>query len=58
MLESVMFINKLSYILIALAFCSLTLNTTVLFGSDNVDGYDLDEILKKVEDANSRLETM
>jgi outer membrane lipoprotein-sorting protein len=53
-----MFINKFSYIIIALAFCSLTLNPTVSFGSDNIGGYDLDEILKKVEEANSRLETM
>ena len=58
LLESVMLINKFSYIFIALAFCSLTLNPTVSFGSDNVEGYDLDEILKKVEEANSRLETM
>ena len=53
-----MFIDKILYVIIALAFYSLTLNPTVSFGSDNVDGYDLDEILKKVEEANSRLETM
>ena len=58
MLESDMFINKFSHIIIALAFCFLTLNPTVSSGSDNVDGYDLEEILKKVEEANSRLETM
>ncbi len=58
MLESVMFINKFSYIIIALAFCSLTLNTTVSSGSDNIGDYDLEEILKKVEEANSRLKTM
>ena len=44
--------------MIALAFYSLTLNPAVSFGSDNVDGYNLEEILKKVEEANSRLETM
>ncbi|MGR3173056.1 MAG: LolA family protein [Candidatus Scalindua sp.] len=53
-----MFINKCSYIIIALAFYSLTLNPAVSFGSDNIDGYNLEEILKKVEEANSRLETM
>jgi outer membrane lipoprotein carrier protein len=58
MLESVMFINKFPYIIIALAFSSLTLNHAVSFGSDNVDGYDLEEILKKVEEANSQLKTM
>ncbi len=58
MLKSVMFIYKLSYIVIALAFCYLTLNPTVSSGSDNIGDYDLEEILKKVEEANSRLETM
>jgi len=58
MLESVMLINKLSYIIIALAICSLTLSPTVSSGSDNVGDYDLDEILTNVEEANSKLDTM
>ena len=58
MLKSAMFIYKLSYIVIALAFCFLTLNPTVSSGSDNIGDYDLEEILKKVEEANSRLKTM
>jgi outer membrane lipoprotein-sorting protein len=53
-----MFINKPSYIIIALAFCSLTLNPAVSSGSDNIGDYDLDEILVNVEEANSKLETM
>jgi outer membrane lipoprotein-sorting protein len=53
-----MFINKLSYIIIVLAFCSFTLNPTVSSGSDNVGDYDLDEILANVEEANSKLDTM
>jgi len=58
MLESVMFTNKLSYIIIALAFCSLTLSPAVSSGSDNVGDYDLDEILANVEEANSMMDTM
>ena len=58
MLESVMFINKLSYIIIALAFCSLALNPAVSPASENIGDYDLDEILLNVEEANSKLETM
>ena len=58
MLESAMFINKLSYIIIALAFCSFTLNPPVSSGSDNIGDYDLDEILTNVEEANSKLDTM
>ncbi len=58
MLESVMFINKLSYIIIALAFCSLVLNPAVSLASENIGDYDLDEILLNVEEANSKLETM
>jgi outer membrane lipoprotein-sorting protein len=53
-----MLINKLSYIIIALAICSLTLRPTVSSGSDNVGDYDLDEILSNVEEANSKLDTM
>ena len=58
MLESAMFINKLSYIIIVLAFCSFTLNPPVSSGSDNIGDYDLDEILTNVEEANSKLDTM
>ena len=53
-----MFINKLSYIIIVLAFCSFTLNPPVSSGSDNIVDYDLDEILTNVEEANSKLDTM
>jgi len=58
MLESAMFINKISYIIIVLAFCSFTLNPPVSSGSDNIGDYDLDEILTNVEEANSELDTM
>ena len=58
MLESAMFINKLSYIIIALAFCSFSLNPAISSGSENIGDYDLDEILVKVEEANSKLDTM
>ena len=58
MLESAMFINKISYIIIVLAFCSFTLNPPVSSGSDNIGDYDLDEILLNVEEANFKLETM
>ncbi len=58
MLESVMFINKLSYIIIFLAFCSLALNPAVSPASENIGDYDLDEILLNVEEANSKLESM
>ncbi len=53
-----MIINKFSYIIIALAFCSLMLKPAVSSGSDNIADYDLDEILVNVEKANSRLDTM
>jgi outer membrane lipoprotein-sorting protein len=53
-----MFINKISYIIIVLAFCSFTLNPPVSSGSDNIGDYDLDEILTNVEEANSKLDTM
>ncbi len=53
-----MFINKFSYIIIALLFCSLTLNPAISSGLDNIGGYDLEEILVNVEEANSKLETM
>ncbi len=53
-----MFINKLAYIVVALAFCSLTLNPAVSYGSENIGDYDLDEILVNIEEANSKLETM
>ena len=50
--------NKFFYIIIALAFCSLTLSPTVSSGADKVGGYDLDEILNRVEEANAGLKTM
>ena len=53
-----MFINKISYIIIVLAFCSFTLNPPASSGSDNIGDYDLDEILTNVEEANSKLDTM
>ena len=58
MLESAMFINKISCIIIVLAFWSFTLNPPVSSGSDNIGDYDLDEILTNVEEANSKLDTM
>ena len=58
MLESFMFINNLSYIIIALAFCFLTLNPAVSSGSDTIGDYGLDEILANVEEANSKMVTM
>ncbi len=58
MLESAMLINKISYIIIVLAFCSFTLNPPASSGSDNIGDYDLDEILTNVEEANSKLDTM
>lgn len=58
MLESVMLVNKLSYIIITLVFCSLALNQTVCSSSDNIGKYELDEILANVEEANSKLDTM
>jgi len=53
-----MFIYKFSNIIIALVFCSLTLNPAVSSGSDNIGDYSLDEILVNVEEANSKLDTM
>ncbi len=53
-----MFINKFSYIIIALVFCFLMLSPTVSSGSDSIGDYDLDEILVNIEEANSKLETM
>ncbi|ODS32751.1 MAG: outer membrane lipoprotein-sorting protein [Candidatus Scalindua rubra] len=50
--------RKIFYIIIAFAFSSLILNPTGSFCSDNVGNYDLEEILKKVEEANSKLKTM
>ena len=50
--------NKFFYIIIAIAFCSLTLSPTVSSGADKVGGYDLDEILNRVEEANAGLKTM
>jgi outer membrane lipoprotein-sorting protein len=50
--------RKTFYIIIALAFCFLTLNPAVSYGSDNIGDYDLDEILANVEEANSKMDTM
>lgn len=58
MIESVMFINKFSHVIVALTFCLLMLNPTVSSGSDNVGDYNLDEILVNIEEANSKLDTM
>jgi len=58
MLESDMFKNKFLYIITALAFCALMLNTAVSFGLGNIDSYSLDEILINIEKANSELKTM
>ncbi len=53
-----MFMNKFSYIIIAFAFCSLTLSPIVSSGADKVDDNGLEEILNRVEEANARLKTM
>ena len=45
-------------IIITFAFCYLTYNLSVTSGSDNVAGFNLDEILLKVEEANSQLDAM
>jgi len=53
-----MFKNKMFYIIIAVAFCIITFNLANSYGSDEHISYSLDEILEKVEEANSRLKTM
>lgn len=58
MLESDMFINKLTYVIIALAFCFLLASPAVSSGSENISDFDLDEILANIEETNSKLNTM
>lgn len=58
MLESDMFINKLTYVIIALAFCFLLTSPAVSSGSENISDFDLDEILANIEETNSKLNTM
>ncbi len=53
-----MFMNKFSYIIIAFAFCTLTIKPTSSFGAGNVGDNRLEEILKRVEEANAQLKTM
>ena len=50
--------RKLFSFIIAVSICFLTLNQVNSYGSDAHISYSLDEILEKVEDANSRLKTM
>ncbi len=50
--------KKIFYIIISVVFCFATFWTVNTYGSDGHIIYDLDEILAKVEDANSRLKTM
>ena len=49
---------KIFYLIISVVFCSATFCQVNTYGSDGHIIYDLDEILAKVEDANSRLNTM
>ncbi len=53
-----MFNNKIFDSIIAAIFCFLIFNQANSYGSDNHISYTLDEILEKLEDANSRLKTM
>jgi len=50
--------NKIFYFIISVVFCSAMFCQANTYGSDGHIIYDLDEILAKVEDANSRLKTM
>lgn len=50
--------NKIFSIVISTAFCFLIFNQTNSYALDEHISYSLDEILEKVEDANSRLKTM
>lgn len=50
--------RKILYIIIAFTFYFLIFIPVSSFGSDNIGSYDLEEILKKVEEANSQLKTM
>ncbi len=49
---------KLFYFIITVSICFLALNQAKSYGSDGHIIYSLDEILEKVEDANSHLKTM
>ena len=49
---------KLFYFIIIVSICSLALSQAKSYGSDGHIIYSLDEILEKVEDANSHLKTM
>jgi outer membrane lipoprotein-sorting protein len=49
---------KIFYLIISVVFCSAMFCQANTYGSDGHIIYDLDEILAKVEDANSRLNTM
>ena len=50
--------NKIFYFIISVVFCSAMFCQANTYGSDGHIIYDLDEILAKVEAANSRLNTM
>ncbi|MDP6924118.1 MAG: outer membrane lipoprotein carrier protein LolA [Candidatus Scalindua sp.] len=50
--------NKIFYLIISVVFSSAIFCQVNIYGSDGHIIYDLDEILAKVEDANSRLKTM
>ncbi len=53
-----MFRNKIVYYIITLSICFLAFSQANSNGSDGHIIYSLDEILEKVENANSRLKTM
>jgi outer membrane lipoprotein-sorting protein len=50
--------NKILYFIITVAFCFIIFNQNNSTSSDDHISYSLDEILEKLEDANSRLKTM
>lgn len=50
--------NKRLYIIITVAFCLILFRQADSYGTDDHISYSLNEILEKVEDANSRLKTM
>ncbi len=50
--------NKIFFLIVSVVFCFATFCQVNTYGSDGHIIYDLDEILEKVEDANSRLKTM
>ncbi len=53
-----MSINKIFYYIITATFCFIILNQADLYCTDDHISYSLDEILERVENANSRLKTM